>query len=378
MTRRSSSGRHAAWLLAVLVWTPRPAAAACEMIVDATGAGTHRTIQSAVDDLPNPGPCRIVVTPGTYRESVSIAHRNVLAASEAERVVVAAARGATVRPPGGHAFAIRGSKYITIGGFTITGAHDAAIALAGGEGANDAIALAGNDVHANGRERGGSGIRVGAGNTRTAIVNNLLRHNGRDGVTLDGGAPAGTTFVVNNTIVANDWNGLAIGRDADVFVVNNVVAGNGLGEGSAGGRWGLTRERVRGAGAPERIVVTHNLFYRNGAGQTSVAGGDIDNIAQTLDATDAANLTTNGREGTGVDGCAFQDCSASPGLSAIFVGSGLGPDFRLAPGSPAVGIGRSRLIVDGIQWIPTADVDGQPRLSSDATDAGYAILRPRE
>jgi hypothetical protein len=331
----------------------------CTLVVDARGSTPYRSIQAAIDALPNPGPCEVVVRAGTYRESVVISGKNSLASQDGQRIRIVGDEGATVHATGDHGFVIADSTRIDVEGFVVTGAAAAAIVVAGGDRASHDVTLARNDLHNNGSPGADGGVLVESGSVRTWVVNNLIRQNGRNGFLVRRPATAaavGSTYAVNNTIFGQGWNGVSVDRDEEVVLINNLIVGNGTDRGTAGGRWGVVRENALG-GAPASIVLRNNVVYRNGGARDP---SDIGNAEQILDESDGDNLTTSGLEGTGVTGCAVAECLTWP-FSALFAGNGYGPRFRLAAESPAIGKGLGTFTRDGREWVPAADADGTPR-----------------
>lgn len=340
-----------------------PAAAAdCKLVVDPGGGGTDRTIQAAIDRLPNPGPCVVIAKSGTYHEAVTIAGVNTLARAEEQRVVIRAESPVVVDPPGDHAFAVSGSRFVTVEGFILAGAAREAFVLAGEDQASADIVLARNDVHNNGSVAADGGISIGAGNAGILVVNNLIRNNGRNGLSVRAGrSSGGPIHAVNNTVFGNGWNGVQIAHGAAVHLVNNLIVGNGTDRGEVGGRWGVVAQRTPGPGSPASIVLTHNIFYNNGLGKPAHHGGDVGNGLRMLDPTDAGNLTTAGREGEGIAGCVFERCTGAAAFLALFEPPGFGPHFHLAAGSPAIDRGLGTFMHGGRDWVPSMDFDGDPR-----------------
>jgi hypothetical protein len=353
----------------------------CAPVVDPVAAGAHRTIQAAVDALPASGPCAVTVKAGTYAEQVIVSGRNLRAAHDGERIRIYAEGLVVVDSPGDYGFVISGSRFLTIEGFTIAGAGRAGILLDGGDAAvSSDVTIARNDVHNN-----VGGIFIGPGTVRAWLVNNLVRNNDRNGITLQTGSPGGMApSVVNNTIVANGWNGVSAARDAEAYLVNNLIVGNGAAAGATGGRWGILRERSAGAGRPQLLTLVHNVLYANGASASGAQRGDLGNAGQLLDAEDTGSVTTTGGEGDGVAGCAFRRCNAGAPLSALFDPPGYGPTFKLVRGSPAQRAGVGLFERDGRNWVPSVDFEGDrrsgaSRVSRAPVDAGYdeAVSRGR-
>lgn len=349
----------------------------CALVVDPAAEGAHRTIQAAVDALPASGPCVLTVKAGTYAEPIVVAGRNLRAAREDGRIRIQAAGRVVIDSPGDYGIVVSGSPFITIEGFTITGAARAGILLDGGDaGLATDVTIARNDVHNN-----ASGLVVGPGQVRAWVVNNLVRNNDRNGITLQAGPPGGLPpLLVNNTIVGNGWNGVSAARDAEAYLVNNLIVGNGAGAGATGGRWGVLRERSAGAGRPDTITLVHNVLYANGAAFSGPGRGDLGNAPQILDAEDSGNTTTTG-EGAGIARCTFARCNAAAARLTLFDPPGYGPAFRLVAGSPALRAGIARFERDGRDWVPDEDSERDPRSGSrtgtGSVDAGYDEALPR-
>ena len=361
--RRSLTGLAAAAALAV----PAVAAAqpTCPFLVDSqgtvgVGGVTHTSIQAAVDDLPNPGPCVVAVRPGSYGEAVVLADVNSLSTSETQRILIHAdapadaaaddAEKAIVAPPAGETgFSIERSKRVTLRSFDVRGGREAIVlrGLGGGNG-NEDVVLDSNDLHGNGAGSNQGALAVGQGSARTWVVNNLIRDNAGNGILVEGsGAPGDdTVYLVNNTLLRNGYNGARVTRKRLVYLVNNLIVGNGTAEARGGGnlnygvdsgRFGLFREGQGGQGVLEETVLLFNVFYRNGEGHPSGIGGDIANVTQVFeDGGDTGNSTTFGNEhgSPAIVGCVFNDCAADHDLGEIFVDPA--SDLRLVSTSPAV------------------------------------------
>ncbi len=274
----------------------------------------HDSIRAAVSAA-QPGDT-VQVGPGTYVEQVVVAGKNSApGATEASRIVIEAdpaappgavtLRGAVTRCTRGHAILVQQSRYVTIRGFTITGAGGAAIALLGDHNGNHAVHVERNRIVANGSPSCNGGITIARGNPGTLIVNNLIHGNGRSGIaTLD--TDGGPHDIVGNTIHGNGWHGVSVNRQHRVLLANNAITHNGT---------GASHHGVRREGAshpdPAGIQLLHNLVCGNRAGEI---GGPV------LDPSDAGNLTPTGSEGPGV--------SASPAcasLAAVYA-EAQGPD----------------------------------------------------
>jgi PKD repeat protein len=375
----------------------------CSFLVDAqgtvgVGGVTHTSIQDAVNDLPNPGPCVVTVRAGTYAESVVLADINSLSSDEAERILILAeapadaavadGQKAVVAPSsGGPGFWIERSKRVTLKSFDVRGGSEAFVLRGlGGDNSNQDVVLDSNDVHGNGAGSKQGAITVGQGSARTWVVNNLVRDNEGNGILLEGsGAPGDdTVYIVNNTVLRNGYNGLRVTRKRLVYLVNNLVVGNGTAEvkgrgnnlnyGVDSGRFGLFREGQPGQGVLEATVLLHNMFYRNGVGQPAATGGDIANVNQVFEESGASgNYTTFGNESgsPAIIDCTFEDCTADTDLTAIFVDPAT--DLRLISEAPAVDRGLGDLEHNGAQRVPVMDFEGQAR-PEDGNGDGTALV----
>ena len=178
-------------------------------VVDPAGAGDYPTIQAAIDDLPATGPRTIVVRPGLYPEAVDFSARNTAATNDAQRIILMAdgAGPVTVTPPAGQsAIHVHQSKFITIRGLVVTGVSGnqvAAVNLGGGSQGNEDVAIESCRIHDNGT----------AGNSGHGI--NIA----------DGGSHP--VYVVNNTIFRNKFNGVFTQKPRPLWLVNNLIVGNG-------------------------------------------------------------------------------------------------------------------------------------------------------
>ena len=301
-------------------------------------APCYTSIQAAVDAAVAGE--HVVLQAGTYVEQVTVAGRNAAAAaSEQDRIVIEAdpaappgsvvLQGAVTQCSGGHAVRFRQSRFVTLRGLTITGAGGPAVALMGGINQNQAIHLERLRIFGNGSASCDGGITIARGNPDTLVVNSLVHGNGRSGLaTLD--ADGGPHYVVGNTFHRNHWSGISVTRAHVVFLVNNLITGNGVASGSTGGRFGVKREPSTSP-QPAGIHLLNNVICGNRL-------GEID--GPVLDPSDGGNLTPTGSEGPGA--------GPSPGCDTMVYADHAGPDgvpdtgdddFRLAEDSPALDIG---------------------------------------
>jgi hypothetical protein len=331
--------------LGLLLWSsPAPHAQAAQARhvsaggLDCAGrAPCHASIQEAVDAA-DAGDI-VVIQAGRYAEQLHIRDKNSRpGATEADRIVIqadpAAPAGSVVLAPSSrhcgdsHAVRVQRSRFVTLRGLTITEAGGPAVVLHGGGHGNVAVHIERNRIHGNGGSQCDGGITVARGNVDTVIAHNLIHDNGRDGISFRDGH-GGPHHVVNNTIHANLWNGVAVAGRHEVVLVNNAVTGNGTAPGVTGGRHGVRWEPVMPPSAG-RVRLLGNLICGNRLGELHGPG---------LDVSDIGNVTPTGAEGPGViasPGChdaaaVYQDLA---GVDAL-PGTG-DDDFGLTPDAPAL------------------------------------------
>ena len=356
-------------------------AAACDATVP---SGLFPTIQSAVSGLPNTNPgtaCVVTVLAGTYNESIAVgtsaSGKNLGAGvNDSLRYIIradpAAPRGAVVVNPfspsnqGLQGFNIVKSQFISIVGFGLTGANPSggsSISLGGGNNANHDITIAGNLIYNNaggdtGSNSSDGGIKVnGGGNANTWIVNNLIRNNSRNGISIGTSSGIGPVYIVNNTIYANGFNGVSTIAAATVHVINNLFVDNGTASGTTGGRFGVNCSTCGGATATSRLV-QNNLFYKNRLGDLNAVTDWIDATTDSGNYTPFASWSVNGTSGsgttTGIAGCVFPPaCSTTQAETAIFTDT---TNFRLrttSPISPAIDNALNSHLGGGLEWVPS-------------------------
>lgn len=310
------------------------------------GQSPHFSIIQKAVDAAGPGDT-VRIQAGTYEEQVSIRGKNNFpGASEADRIVIEAdpssapgdvvLKGAVHQCTRGYAIQLSRSKFVTIRGLTITGAGGQAISLMGGSNQNQAIRIERDRIYGNAVGKGphglssscDGGIVIARGNPHTLIVNNLIYGNGRNGIKFVD-AQGGPHYLVHNAILANGWNGVAVARSHDVYLINNLITRNGVSRGFTGGRYGVQREGSTNP-RPERIRLWNNLICGNTSGEIS---------GPALDGTDAGNLTPKGTEGPGVSACpgcevlanVYKNLNGPDGLPNT-----ADDDLRLASGSCAI------------------------------------------
>jgi VCBS repeat-containing protein len=298
------------------------------------------TIQAAINVV---GAGSVIqIQAGSYPEQISISSKNNFpGATEIDRIVIEAEpstrpgqvvlTGAPGACTGNYAVRLQQSKFITIRGLTITGTGGQAISLLGGNNQNQDIHIELNRIFANGSSSCDGGITVARGNPGTLIVNNLIYANGRNAMSFTD-ADGGPHYVINNTILFNQWNGLDVARNHTITLANNIINNNGTTSGTTGGRFGVRRENST-TPQPTGIKLLNNLVCGNTQGQIS---------AQVLDSTDSSNFTPLGHEGLGVG--ALPGCELPSNLFDDFNGpdnlaNTADDDFSLKAYSLAIDVG---------------------------------------
>ncbi len=358
----------------------------CPYTVDGSGAtaGGFTTVQAAVDALPSLGPCTVNVLAGTYGETVSISSKNSGAVAESSRIVIqrnpAAAIGSVIIDAGGATTAtvsVSGSKFITLKGLDIRGSNRQGIVLVGSP-TNSNVTIDSNLIHDNNPGSSANvpgGIDINANNSNIVVVNNLVRNNGRDGISTANGTS--NIYIVNNTIYGSGFNGMnwTSGSSNTTFLVNNLIAGNGTTSGSTSGRFGINHTN---SAVPANITLVNNVFYNNTGGDFASPSTDF------LDATDSGNRTTTGTEtpASAIAGCTFADCLSTHTSNEIFTDTATN-DLHLkttSPMSPAIDKGLDHYVSGGADRVPTADgadnpATARPQANGGAsgvqTDVGY-------
>lgn len=286
-------------------------------------ATAWKTVQKAVATL-RPGQ-KVLVRAGVYRENVLIQRSGTPAAPIT--VVAHPGERPVLRPASpdgtGNAYPVRiTGSYIRLRGFVIeggTGTSDANVYFFAGahhvelsyneirfgqdQGifADDSTAglhLLGNRIHDNGwgHVRGqhqSHGIYIEG---RDHLIANNVIYNHPEGFGLHIWPTNRNTIVVGNTVVRSGKSGIVVGESgtSNITIRNNILAHN-------------ARFGVEPNGCPEAVVIDHNVLFGNGKGE--VRGG-------------CGGLSTG------------RNFGANPRFLSLD-----GLDFRLRPGSPAIGRG---------------------------------------
>ncbi|HEX8857604.1 MAG TPA: right-handed parallel beta-helix repeat-containing protein [Actinomycetes bacterium] len=220
---------------------------------DATGSGTSPSqpychIKNAVGQ---PGWQTILVSSGTYSESVTIKGKND--GSAGAPLVVRAADGASVTVRGGtNGFAVSSSSYLTLQGFTVTATSGVGILVSG----SSHITVAGNHVSYAGQPVDGliaQGIKL-SGTNDSLVQANTTDHNSDAGIQLVSGSTRDTIQSNESFANARGYNRAAPG--IDLRSPGNSVLGNRTHDNEDSGIQTYT------GGGDE--LIADNLTYFNG------------------------------------------------------------------------------------------------------------------
>ncbi len=299
----------------------------------------------------------VVVSPGTYNESVIINSKDslvVLATGGVDQVTL-------------QSFSIEMSNSVVIRGFDVN-ASGLQIVAAISLDSDTSVTIESNQI----RNCSKDGISLpygGAGCIATRIVNNRIHDNARYGIDLVD-ISGNITYLINNTIVKNSYYGVYIDGQQAAALVNNILAFNT--------RYGLYRNKIISPSRPgnsitpnpnpDIVTLLNNLAIGNNGTVSSTwpnSSKDLGNYGYFLDATDGGNITTAGNEGTGVSG------SSSQAITNVFVSSS--PlDLHLKSGSVAINHGvNSWSAPDPIAGaIPSVDFEGTDRPLGGTDDIG--------
>jgi len=379
--------------------------------------GTYSTIQAAIDASANGD--TVMVAPGTYFENIDFKGK-LITVQSAQGPTVTTIDGSNLAPVVN--FSTNETSAAVIQGFTLQ--HGNATAAFGYEGAGVHIngaspTVAGNVITANTSCADGVGISVEfasptirdntiTGNSKQSgcsgqngggiyvrgaasaqIIHNSITNNTTDfggGISL---FAAGTPTLFNNTISNNNagyyGGGIYIVNQSDAAIVQNVIAGNSSAS-TGGGVYLLTPSGTRGPLFVNNTVSgnsgAESGFYLSGFDAQVQLFNNIVAAASTVPAVlcDTTYSTTPpvfdhndlfNSAGPAASGSCAQVAGTAGNISADpkFVASG---DFHLQSSSPSIDAGNT-----GAPSLPSADLDGMPRISGVAVDQGaYEFQQP--
>ena len=123
----------------------------------------------------------------------------------------------------------------------------------------------GNSIHDNGRTGSNYDHGLYLCGKNEFVIRNLLYRNATCGLQIAGYTTVGNMKVYNNVVAWNGTTGIILWKRLDgIEIKNNILYKNG--------RYGLGSWEARGKG----VVVDHNLFFGNGAGDYTFTAGKSD------------------------------------------------------------------------------------------------------
>jgi hypothetical protein len=338
-----------------LLLTPAPASAFLEV------PESYPTIQQAVDAAGDGDV--VLVAPGIYTESILIAEKAIVLASQYLTRGDPALIDQTVIDGGGgkHAIRIAGSvgPGTAIRGFTIRNAGDGVRASGRFDFTNNRVTASGDGID---YESGSGGVVRDCTfeNNRddgidldqdvaVVIEHSVIRNNGNDGIEVrlhDYTGPELAIVIRDNRISGNGGDGIQLidgeAPSSRVFrIERNLIANNA--QAAIGMMCCMnTREDFQGASLAERIYVFDNTFVGNDHG---VTGGDNAIALNNLFALNA-QVALKGMNGSSIaaynlffaNGRDFVDSNADAATS-IGADPLLDADHRPSPRSPAIDAG---------------------------------------
>ena len=379
--------------------------------------GSYPTIQAAIDASANGD--TVLVAPGTYFENIDFKGK-LITVQSAQGPSATTIDGSNLAPVVN--FSTAETAAATIQGFTLQ--HGNATGAFGYEGAGVHIdgaspTVAGNNIVANTSCANGVGISV-------AFASPVIRDNAIDGNTKQPGCSgqngggiyvrgAASAQIIHNSIFNNTTDfggGISLFAAGTPTLLNNTISGNGA-EYAGGGIYAVNqsdanivqnvitgnRSPVSGAGlyisppsGTRGALLVNNTIAGNFGGDSGVFLGGFDAQVQLFNNIVAAASTVPAvlcdttysstppvfdhndlfnSAGPATQGNCLQVVGTSGNISADpkFVASG---DFHLQSSSPSIDAGNN-----GAPSLPSADLDGMPRISGVAVDQGaYEFQQP--
>ena len=372
--------------------------------------GTYATIQAAIDASSSGD--TVMVAAGTYFENIDFKGK-LITVQSAQGPSVTTIDGSNLAPVVN--FSTNETAAAVIQGFTLQ--HGNATFAFGYEGAGVHISgasptVAGNNIVANTSCANGVGISV-------AFASPVIRDNAIDGNTKQPGCSgqngggiyvrgASSAQIIHNSIFNNTTDfggGISLFAAGTPTLLNNMISGNGA-EYAGGGIYAVNqsdanivqnvitgnRSPVSGAGlyisppsGTRGALLVNNTIAGNFGGDSGVFLGGFDAQVQLFNNIVAAASTVpavlcdttysstppvfdhndlSNSAGPATQGSCSQVVGTSGNISAdpTFVASG---DFHLQSSSPSIDAGNS-----GAPSLPSADLDGMPRISGVAVDQG--------
>src|SRR6266852_4011545 len=346
--------------------------------------GTYATIQAAIDASSSGD--TVMVAAGTYFENIDFKGK-LITVQSAQGPSVTTIDGSNLAPVVN--FSTNETAAAVIQGFTLQ--HGNATFAFGYEGAGVHISgasptVAGNNIVANTSCANGVGISV-------AFASPVIRDNAIDGNTKQPGCSgqngggiyvrgASSAQIIHNSIFNNTTDfggGISLFAAGTPTLLNNTISGNGA-EYAGGGIYAVNqsdanivqnvitgnRSPVSGAGlyisppsGTRGALLVNNTIAAASTVPAVLCDTTYSSTAPVFDHNDLSNSA-----GPATQGSCSQVVGTSGNISAdpTFVASG---DFHLQSSSPSIDAGNS-----GAPSLPSADLDGMPRISGVAVDQG--------
>jgi serine protease len=358
------------------------------------------TIQQGINAAVNGD--TVLVSPGTYNESITIASKDIVVISTGGAAVtiidarrtnrVATLTGSMGRSTRLDGFTIKnGNGGILVNGPSATIANNIITTNVGLTGIGIDIEfssplvisnlITGNFVSGGSGGRGG-GIYVG-GAAAAEIVHNVISNNGQGGIAL---FAAGTPILRENIIAGNtnangSWGGISLANYADALIINNVIANNG-GDGINGlvpsGNRGpyiinntLVDNRGNGIlsdGFDKAALIANNVIV-NYSIYTALYIGNFNDPNQPI----IKNNLLYAPIGTAFGGLGPNPIGTNGNISVDpALVSYPTANYHLSPGSPCINSGESSFVPSTI----TNDFDVLPRIIGSVDLGAYEVQNP--
>jgi parallel beta-helix repeat protein len=337
----------------------------------------YATIQAALDNASLLASDTVLVSPGTYTESLNFKGRRT-------QLISSNGPAATfLRSPSGVAVAFGSGETSAsvISGFTITNSSTGIAVSSSGTPTivSNVIINCGTGIDVNfaspiirsNRIFGSTGNGIALGGAAIPLIeNNIIEKNAR-GIDM---FAAGDPVIRNNRIQGNRGDGVGMVNRSDANIIQNIIVGNT--------NSGITWLVPSGARGP---WVINNTIFRNGTAGISADGFDvssriINNIIIGTPALSVGGFNDNNPPQVRNNNIFSTTGAAYAGLISNLTGVAgniaadplfvcqPGEDFRLLPGSPCVDAG-----TNGAPELPSLDFQGATRIMDGDTNGSVLV-----